>query len=102
MNPKVEKKTRIAVLVHPDFAKAYGLEEGKSFQPEVEEIVKEDATSVTFSYFYRGWLYTDTVPKIHCIVSRGEESLENAERRIQKTGIPMPTGTKSSASAKKE
>jgi len=99
---KIEKKVRLAVLVHPDFARAYGLEEGKSFQPEVEEIVKEDASSVTFSYLYRGWKYVDTVPKQHCIISKGEESLENAERRIQKTGVPMPTGTKSSASSKKE
>lgn len=99
---KVEKKTRTMVYVHPDFAKAYGLEEGKGFQQEAEEIVKEDANSVTFSYLYRGWLYTDTVPKQHCIISRGEESLENAERRVQKTGVPMPTGTKSPALSKKE
>jgi len=103
MNQKIEKKTRIVVYVHPDFAKAYGLEEGKGFQQEVEEIVKEDASSVTFSYFYRGWLYTDSINKAHCIISRSEESLENAERRMQKTGIPMPTaGTKSSTLSKKE
>lgn len=102
MNQKIEKKTRTVVYVHPEFAKSYGLEEGAGFQQEVEEIVKEDTSSVTFSYFYRGWKYTDTVPKAHCIISRGEESAENAERRMQKTGIPIPTGTKSNTASKKE
>jgi len=101
MNQKIERKRQITVYLHPEMAPAY-LGEEKGCQHVVDEIVKEDANTITVSYSSRGWDYTDQLPRQFCIVSRAEESLENAERRMQKTGIPMPIGTKSSASSKKE
>lgn len=82
-NEKIEKKSLIRLYFSKSIARGYFGDE-EHYSMDADEIVKEDANSVTINYESRGKVYTDTLPKAHVIISRSTETPEGARLRIER------------------